>query len=209
GAKNILHITCKAARKLFVFRGKKKKRCAQFSERKVFVENTLCKLCHTWQADLLTFNLMDNHMHIGIGFDPLPFKLMSDREIIERACDLDVKSEKRGRFTPAQRKRWIEKQLADPAAVAQWRENFMTPSVFMKYLNEAVSRFINKQENTQGTLWSRPFHATRIDDPRGLLTAMMYIDLNQIRAGMTRNLEECMHSGIYYRMVDPDTLPKE
>ena len=56
----------------------------------------------------------------------------------------------------------------------------------MQYIGRHYVPFINHKYGTSGTIWQGRFKASLVDNEPYLLTCMRYIELNPVRANMTR-----------------------
>ena len=57
----------------------------------------------------------------------------------------------------------------------------------MQALGRSYVRYFNRQQQRTGTLWEGRYKSTLIQTDRYLLACMAYIDLNPVRAGLTRD----------------------
>ena len=102
--------------------------------------------------------------------------------------------------------------------IATWRSRLMDISWFMRCLNESIAREANKEDNCKGRFWAVPAHpcahgtwascpsegrfkSQALLDETALLTCMMTVDLNPIRAGINNTLEESDFTSIQDRLV--------
>ena len=103
------------------------------------------------------------------------------------------------------------------AKIETWRARLFDVSWFMKCLNEHVARKANAEDNCTGHFWQSRFKSQALLDDPALVTAMVYVDLNPIRAGIASTAEESEFTSIYERIRElkasamterPDTEPE-
>ncbi|MGH8108951.1 MAG: hypothetical protein ACREO1_09595, partial [Arenimonas sp.] len=70
----------------------------------------------------------------------------------------------------------------------------------MKCLAEPIARKANNEDSCKGRFWEGRFKSQLLCDDKAVLAAMAYVDLNPIRAGMTKRLDHSRHTSVYQRL---------
>jgi hypothetical protein len=84
--------------------------------------------------------------------------------------------------------------------VDDWRLRLASVSEFMQQLNQVIARQANIEENCTGRFWEGRFKSQPLLTDEALLTAMVYVDLNPIRAKMADTPEQSYHTSIKERI---------
>jgi len=136
-------------------------------------------------VQILTYTVMDNHFHVVLRVPQMT--PVSDAELLRR---YHVLYPKPTRYQTA-RLEVISAQLATngPDAV-EWRKRQLRLmgdlSQFMKLLKQRFSIWFNRSHRRFGTLWAERFKSILIG-PGALEPLVTYVDLNCVRAGITRD----------------------
>ena len=169
-----------------------------YSHRKQWVLERLNQLCGVFAIDVCAYAVMSNHYHLVLHVAQARAAAWSDREVIERWSQLFSK--------PPAIQRWeqgecsaVERALA-VRLIESWRRRLMDVSWFMRCLNEHLARRANQEDGCTGRFWEGRFRSQALLDEAGLLTAMVYVDLNPIRAGIAKTPEESSFTSIYERI---------
>jgi hypothetical protein len=96
----------------------------------------------------------------------------------------------------------------DKELIETYRQRFSSISWLMFYLNHEISVRINKADGTKGRVWSGPFYSDYLGTVDKLLAAMVYVDLNPIRAGIAETPEESIYTSAYDRIKADHTRRK-
>ncbi|MGH8179233.1 MAG: transposase [Steroidobacter sp.] len=169
-----------------------------YSHRKTWVLERMECLSSIFAIDICAYAVMSNHYHLVLHVDRDRIRACSAEEIIERWSRLFR--------VPSIVKRWREGAALDAETdiamhvVELWRQQLSDISWFMRCLNEHLARRANAEDQCTGRFWEGRFKSQALLDEAGLLTAMAYVDLNPVRAGIAATPEESEFTSIYSRI---------
>ena len=136
--------------------------------------------------DMLSYNILDNHLHMVVRTDPELVRTWSDEEVARRWLKLYPKKLQRARAsgsTDQERERlgeeFIRNMAQDQRRVAVLRERLASVSWFMKMLKEPIARRGNQEDDYTGHFWEGRFRSYRLLDSAATLACSVYVDLNQ------------------------------
>jgi len=91
-------------------------------------------------------------------------------------------------------------KIGDPKLIRRFFERYEKRmhdiSVFMKELKQKFSQWYNRRNNRKGPLWEDRFKGVIVEGAQNTLLIMAaYIDLNPVRAGMVKRVEDYKWSG--------------
>ncbi len=169
-----------------------------YSHRKTWVIERLALLSSAFTIEICAYAVMSNHFHLVLFVDSKRARNLTRDEVVDRwtrifGIPTPVAQGLRGDASDAKR------EFAD-AAIEEWRSRLYDISWFMKCLNEYLARRANAEDGCTGRFWEGRFKSQALLDEAGLLTAMAYVDLNPIRAGLAAAPEESAFTSIYERI---------
>lgn len=169
-----------------------------YSHRKQWVIERLRQLTSIFTIEVCAYAVMSNHYHLVLYVDAERAKELSLEEVANRWTSLFA--------APPLVERWRE-GLASKAEcraaqmlIEQWRIRLKDLSWFMKCLNEYLARRANAEDDCTGRFWEGRFRSQALLDEAGLLTAMAYVDLNPVRAGIAPTPEESAFTSVQARI---------
>ena len=145
-----------------------------------------------WQArlfaiDICAYAIMSNHYHVVVRVDREGASAWSEQEVIERWCKVFRGPLLIQSYLAGEELGVVERETVS-AIVAVWRKRLMNISWFMRCLNEYIARQANREDHCKGRFWEGRFKSQALLDTRALLSCMVYVDLNPIRAGIATDL---------------------
>ena len=170
-----------------------------YSHRKAWVLERVEYLSRIFAIDICAYAIMSNHYHLVVHVDKDRIRLCSPHEIVELWSQLFR--------IPTSVEHWRQgTALEAEASVAMevielWRERLIDVSWFMRCLNEHLARRANAEDGCTGRFWEGRFKSQALLDEAGLLTAMAYVDLNPVRAGLARTPEQAEFTSIHSRIL--------
>jgi REP element-mobilizing transposase RayT len=176
-----------------------------YSHRKVWVLERLDQLSSIFTIDICAYAVMSNHYHLVLHVDRGRAKQLSTEDVVSRWTAMFS--------VPPVVARWqkgtaieVERRHA-LAMIERWRMRLYDISWFMKYLNEHLARRANAEDNCSGRFWESRFKSQALLDEASLLTAMAYVDLNPVRAGIAATPEDSEFTSIYQRIREMREAP--
>ena len=149
---------------------------------------------------VLGYSIMSNHVHLMVYVPPArPYEL-SDAQFLEQLAHLYNdehlgsvnKQLARAHTIQDEDERRVElEKIREPYTRRMW--NF---SEFMKSLKQGFSRWYNKREGKDGTLWQGRFTNVVVQGGFHARFISAYIDLNPLRAGMVKDVPDYRWSNI-------------
>jgi hypothetical protein len=73
----------------------------------------------------------------------------------------------------------------------------------MRFINEPLARIANREDGCTGRFWQGRFESQRLLDEGAVLAAMVYVDLNPVRAGIADDVMECEYTSMHHRLRHP------
>jgi len=193
------HVVSRCVRRAFLC-GEDEYSGKNYNHRRQWVLDKLILLASIYAIDLAAYSIMSNHYHLVLHVDKDKALNWSQDEVIEQWYRLY----KGNPLVDLYRKGMITDQarldlVAELAAL--WRERLYDISWFMRNLNEYIARAANKEDNCKGRYWEGRYYSQALLDEEALLSCMMYVDLNPVRAGISKDLEHSEFTSIQERIA--------
>jgi len=171
-----------------------------FDHRKQWIVDKLKALGGVFALDICAYAVMSNHYHVVLRVNSDLAKSWSVDEVIDRWYALFNGNLLVDRYRKGEALSKAER-LAIDECVQTWRQRLMDISWLMRCLNESIAREANKEDGCKGRFWEGRFKSQALLDEAALLTCMMYVDLNPIRAGLCETPENADYTSIQERLL--------
>ncbi|MCS5711800.1 transposase [Candidatus Berkiella aquae] len=162
-----------------------------YSHRKPWIVSRIKHLASIFAIKVCAYAVMSNHYHLVLFVNDSESQAWKPEEVIARWAQLFPKDAKSIKMLS---KNEIEHKIA------LWRLRLMDISWFMRCLNESIARHSNKEDDKKGRFWEGRFKSQALLDEGAILSAMVYVDLNPIRAGMAFTPETSDFTSIQDRL---------
>ena len=173
-----------------------------YDYRKQWVKDRARFLAGIFFIDVYALAVMGNHSHVVLANRPEQMDSASDEEIARRWLTLFPKPCSKG----VPQKQDVEELLLDEDRISQLRERLGNISWFMRCLNERIARRANREDKVTGRFFEGRFKCTALDDEAAILTCMIYVDLNEVRAKVAPSPEESKFTSAYDRIMARDSI---
>lgn len=170
-----------------------------FQHRRQWVVDRLKTHAAIFCIDICAYAVMSNHYHVVLHVDRQRCEALSNDEVAERWCQLFSGPLLVQRFCRQEALSDAEQQTVSDT-LTLWRQRLMDISWFMRCLNEAIAREANKEDDCKGRFWEGRFRSQALLDVPALLSCMVYVDLNPVRAGIADSLETADFTSIQERL---------
>lgn len=191
------HVTSRCVRRAFLcgedrFTGK------SYEHRRGWIEDRIRILSSLFSIETCAYAVMNNHYHLVVRIDTDEPKRWSDKEVIERWTALFKGPLLVQRYRQGDGLSEAEYETLR-SIIAVYRSRLGSLSWFMKCLNEPIARRANAEDRCTGHFWEARFHSQALCSKQAVITAMAYVDLNPVRAGIAKTPESSEYTSIRAR----------
>ncbi|MFT7219073.1 MAG: hypothetical protein ACI8Z1_000687 [Candidatus Azotimanducaceae bacterium] len=185
------HLVSRCVRRSWLC-GKDSQSKRNYEHRKAWLEKRMFHLAQCFAVAIDAFAIMSNHFHLVVYFDPQDSYRWTDKEVADRwlrACPpRAVANSPEGEREIVRRHHAI--LLAMPERLVHARQILGSLSMFMKHLKQPIARLANKEDRCTGHFFEGRFYSGALLDESAVIAAMAYVDLNPVRARITRDLND-------------------
>ncbi len=189
------HCTVRCVQQLFLC-GNDRRTGECHGHRREWIERRIFQLADLFAVSIHSFAVMSNHLHVVITVDPGHVARWDNWEVAQRGVRLYARAGETEDDQHARALPWRD----NPDQIEKLRLRLGSLSDFMKALNEYIARAANKESGRKGHFWDKRYGCVALLDDAALLAAMVYVDLNPVRAGMASNLLRSDHTSVQRRL---------
>ncbi len=171
-----------------------------YSYRRDWIIERLNLLASAFAIDVSAYAIMSNHTHLVLHINAERAKQWSREEVISQWHIVYSGNLLSQRFSAGKTLSSAELAVLD-TSVENWRERLHSISQFMSALNEHIARLANTEDKVTGKFWESRFKSQALLDETAKLSAMVYCDLNPVRAGMADTPESSDYTSIQERII--------
>ena len=193
------HVVSRCVRRAFLC-GEDPYTGQDYNHRRQWVLDKIHLLSSIFAIDIAAYAIMSNHYHLVLRVDREQALTWSHDEVIERWYRLYHGNP----LVDMYRSGLIDDEASLNKVAeftALWRERLYDISWFMRNLNEYIARAANKEDKCTGRYWEGRYYSQALLDEQALLSCMMYVDLNPVRAQMCDDLEHSDYTSIQARIT--------
>lgn len=171
-----------------------------YAHRKEWVRERLRELAGVFAVDVLGYAAMSNHCHTIVRTQPGAAGEWSDAEVARRWLALCPTKRMRQAGAGSATAGEIAAVVGRPGRVGELRRRLGSLSWFMRCLNESIARRANREDGCRGRFWEGRYKCRALVDEAAVLTALVYVDLNPVRAGVAATPEDSRHTSAWERI---------
>ncbi len=171
-----------------------------YEYRKGWIHQRLVFLAKVFLIDVGGYAVMDNHLHVILRNRPDLAKAASTQDVARRWLLLYPKRRDALGLPLEPSDEEVTALVADAFRINQLRQRLSSISWLMKCLKEYISRKANAEDDCGGRFWESRFKSTALLDDAAVLTCLVYVDLNPIRAGIAEVPEESLFTSAEERI---------
>ena len=170
-----------------------------YEHRRQWVEDRILELGSVMCVEVLAYAVMSNHLHVVLRADAAEALSLTNDEVIARWHQLYLGTTESRKYVEGLPFDETESARLEES-IATWRERLFDISWFMRALNEPIARQANLEDKCTGKFWESRFKSQALVGDEAILSCMVYVDLNPVRAKMAEFPEESDYTSIKKRI---------
>lgn len=170
-----------------------------YEYRKQWIEDRIRILSTLFAIEVCAYAVMSNHYHLILKAIPEEASKWGEREVARRWLSIFGGKSPARKFARGEALKPHEIEIVNEQVIT-WRKRLTSISWLMKCLNEPIARQANKEDGKEGNFWISRFRSHALMDEHAVLTAMVYVDLNPVRAGISETPENSKYTSVKERI---------
>lgn len=170
-----------------------------FDHRKPWLVERMALLTEVFAIDIAAYAVMSNHYHLVLHVNSAKAAAWTDDEVLYRWTRLFKGPGLLQRHLAGVSMHEVENSQLQQL-ITSIRIKLTSISKFMSCMNYHIARMANAEDGCTGRFWEGRFKSQALLDETALLSCMTYVDLNPVRAGIAKNLEESDFTSIQDRI---------
>jgi len=163
-----------------------------YEHRKGWLHDRMFQLAKCFAIAIDAYAIMSNHFHLVVYFDPQESYSWGDEEVADRW--LTAFPPPAATKSPADQQAVLALHraimLQSPDKLMHARETLGSLSMFMKYLKQPIAHRANKEDDCSGHFFESRFYSGALLDESAVIAAMVYVDLNPVKAQIVQDISE-------------------
>ncbi len=192
------HCISRCVRRAFLC-GKDRFTGKNFDHRKGWILDRIKALSPVFAIEVCAYAIMSNHVHLVLHVDTDQATQWSTDDVIDHWLALHKGPSVAHKYKAGDALTVLEEDALS-LYVEVWRTRLADLSWYMRCLNETIARMANAEDNCTGRFWEGRFKSQALLDEAALVSCMVYVDLNPIRAGLCESLESSEFTSIQERL---------
>ncbi|HHI78609.1 MAG TPA: hypothetical protein ENK02_01370 [Planctomycetes bacterium] len=172
-----------------------------YDHRKAWIRDRLKHLSGIFAVQVYSYAILCNHYHLALRNRPDLVAKWSNKEVAKRWWKLFPKRRKTNGEAAVPSKEELRELTKNVALMARAREELSNISFFMQLQNQYIATIANLEDGCKGRFFDGRFKCTRLEDLPVIAVCMQYIELNPVRAGMAKSLDESEFTSAFERLT--------
>ena len=173
-----------------------------YEHRRQWMRNRLEFLAGIFGVEVLGFSVMSNHLHVILRNRPDVVKTWSDDEVARRWWNLFPQRRNQDGSPADPSEADLNHLTGSASTLAELRSRLSSISWFMRCTSEVIARMANAEDECTGRFWEGRFKANVLPDESAITACMAYVDLNPVRAGLSKSPEQSDFTSAQERIAD-------
>lgn len=192
------HCVSRCVRRAFLC-GKDPVSGKNYEHRREWVESRMLYLAQFFCVQVAAYAVMSNHYHIVLRVDRDKARNLSPKDVIEHWQGMFKGTTLSNQYLKDPKSLSIPEKSTLLKQIEIWRERLYDISWFMRCLNEFIAKKANKKDKCTGRFWEGRFKSQALLDEKALIACMAYVDLNPIRAGISKQPANSCYTSVKKR----------